>query len=712
MAKNKKGKINRKDGDLNDVIAKLQKAFGEENRIGLFGDLDIPDIERVSTGSLSLDIILSGGIPLGRIVELYGENSSGKAQPLNSKILTPHGWTTMGDIESGDIVCCPDGSESTVIATYPQGNKDVYEITFSDKSKVRCCKEHLWTVQQRGTDLWETITTEDILNGGPDIDNGRGFRSRRYRIPNVKHCHFNKYDSSDLTIPPYIFGLLLGDGSFAGKNGVKFTSSEEYLVNIMKDYAASLDDVNFSLASKNGRCIDYNFAKFSRGHKKCIVREYIEEMGLGGKLSADKFIPEQYLLNTIENRIALAQGLMDSDGFAPKKGMYSSFSTTSKTVSEQFEFLMKSLGCRVKTSSRITKYTSATGKKQDGKRSYSSTVMLGSMKFDFFTLPRKKERTSFEESGYRDIYIESVELVGNEECKCISIGHPDSLYITDDFVVTHNTSTSLQIMKSFQQHGKTVAFLDLEHALDPKYARSMGVDMDSVVFAQLEYGEQAFEAIAHLANTKEIDLIVVDSVAAMQSQDEITNPMGNTLPGGHARLVSQGLKKITHALKTNNATVIFINQQRMTMQGNKVTTGGKSIPYYASLRMEIKKTYPYQTIEAGGVTVAEMRDVIITKTKVSQPYETCSFYLRYGEGVDNLMEIIDISLDLGLISKGGSWYTIGETKVQGPEKARNYLLENPQVAIDLENQIRDIVFNNDEENDDDYPDLQSQPEGE
>lgn len=252
------------------------------------------------------------------------------------------------------------------------------------------------------------------------------------------------------------------------------------------------------------------------------------------------------------------------------------------------------------------------------------------------------------------------------------------------------TTLALHCIAEAQKNGGVCAFVDAEHALDPIYARKLGVDLDDLLVSQPDTGEQALEITDTLVRSGAVDVLVIDSVAALTPRAEIEGEMGDSLPGLQARLMSQALRKLTASINKSKTLVIFINQIRMkigVMYGNpETTTGGNALKFYASVRLDIRRTG--QIKERDEVIGSETR-VKVVKNKVAPPFKQVQFDIIYGEGISKTGELIELGVKAGVIDKSGSWYAYGSQKIgQGKEAARRFLKENAAVALDIEDKIR------------------------
>ena len=256
------------------------------------------------------------------------------------------------------------------------------------------------------------------------------------------------------------------------------------------------------------------------------------------------------------------------------------------------------------------------------------------------------------------------------------------------------TTLALHIVAEAQKKGGEVAFVDAEHALDPTYAAAIGVDIDSMLVSQPDTGEQALEITDALVRSGAVDVVVVDSVAALTPRAEIEGEMGDTFVGLQARLMSQALRKLAGNIAKTNCVVIFINQLRMkigVMYGNpETTTGGNALKFYASVRIDIRRI---EAIKNGTEIIGNRTRAKIVKNKVAPPFKEAVFDIMYGEGISKCGELVDMAVQLDLIQKSGSWFSIGDERIgQGRDNARKYLMENPEVADRIEAQVRENMW--------------------
>ena len=257
------------------------------------------------------------------------------------------------------------------------------------------------------------------------------------------------------------------------------------------------------------------------------------------------------------------------------------------------------------------------------------------------------------------------------------------------------TTLTLHAIAEAQKAGGIAAFIDAEHAFDKFYAENLGVDIDNLIISQPDHGEQALEITENLIRSGAIDIVVIDSVAALTPKSEIEGEMGDSKMGLHARLMSQALRKLTGTISKTNCTVIFINQLREkigVMFGNpETTTGGNALKFYASVRLDIRRR---TQIKDGDRVIGNSTKVKVVKNKVAPPFQIAEFDIMYGEGISKVGEILDIGVELGIVKKSGSWFSYGDTKLgQGRDAVKGLIKDNPELAEELEGKIKEAIEN-------------------
>ena len=253
------------------------------------------------------------------------------------------------------------------------------------------------------------------------------------------------------------------------------------------------------------------------------------------------------------------------------------------------------------------------------------------------------------------------------------------------------TTVALHMVAEAQKRGGIAGFIDAEHALDPVYAKNIGVDIDNLYISQPDSGEQALEITETMVRSGAVDIIIVDSVAALVPKAEIDGDMGDSHVGLQARMMSQACRKLTAAISRTNCVVVFINQLREkvgVMFGNpETTTGGRALKFYASVRLDVRRT---ESLKQGGEVIGNHTRVKVVKNKVAPPFKQAEFDIMFGKGISREGDVLDLAANLGIIQKSGAWFAYeGEKIGQGRENAKNYLAENPQVMTEVENKVRE-----------------------
>ena len=365
----------------------------------------------------------------------------GKAQPLHANIMTPSGWRKMGTLRVGDAIINSQGGTSQITGVFPQGEKEIFRVTFTDNSTAECCADHLWAVQspvhKYRNQPYQVKTLHELAN---NLHDKHG--NTKWFIPMVKPVEL---PAQPVPVAPYFMGLLLGDGCFR-QHSISLSTADAEIVNyVAKELPASL------VMRHKAETYDYVLIKGGTGWTNELM-QIIKDLGLKGLGSKDKFIPEAYLLNDVATRLGVLQGLMDSDGYMSADGAVCQFSSISAALVEGVTFLVQSLGGTVKFSSKTPYYTHL-GERRTGQQAYTLTLSLPPH-IQPFRLARKADlyRPKTKYQPYRG--IKAVELVGTMPAQCIAVDAPDRLYVTDNFVLTHNTIQTLAMLLNRRESGE------------------------------------------------------------------------------------------------------------------------------------------------------------------------------------------------------------------------------------------------------------------
>lgn len=385
--------------------------------------------------------------PLAYNMVLIGESGIGKEQPISEPVLTENGWIPMGDITVGTKVYGEDGKLHTVTGVFPQGVKDVYELTFRDKTKTRCGLEHLWKVhtkkqrenmRKHNDDRYKILPLSEIIKDYKKYTintkhSEGGYLDYRYSIPVNKPIEFE--NNKELKLNPYVLGLLLGDGGFTG-SVITFTNSEDELFEQLRDL---LKDLNISV-----NCRDFENHKqatltYELDTHKNPLKDIVKELGLIGCGSREKFIPKEYIYTSIENRIELLSGIINTDGSVDSHNTSICVSSYSKQLVCDIAEVARSLGF-IAVISEYDRTNANSTKKYDKEIEYRTSIYAGTSDYSILKLSNKhKDRLVDKQIEYVKS-LQSIKLIGQEECQCIMVDNPNHLYITNDYIVTHNTT--------------------------------------------------------------------------------------------------------------------------------------------------------------------------------------------------------------------------------------------------------------------------------
>lgn len=675
---------------LDELIKNVNKTAKEE--IMTVG-LSEYDYSRIPFTSPRMNYCTFGGLPIGKLIEFYGEEHGGKALPLDCDILTPTGYKKMRDVKVGDTIISGCGKKTTVIGVYPQGVKPMYRITFSDHTTIDCSDEHLWEVNYHGSHniVTKVLDTKTLANDYKTIKNRRNYFKYSINTPIIEDITL----SEDLPIDPYLLGVLIGDGALNDK-GISISLPEE---DVRQNVEALIDTWGMELRNKAGTC-DYRIC-----HKDKVPNQYSAVKTLRQTLndlelickSIDKHIPKEYLFTTIDNRIRLLQGLYDTDGYTGKNGS-ASFSTSSKKLSEDFAFLVRSLG-------GLDMVTSSTGTYKKGDEHIECNISYNhNIVFRNGIIPcsshKHLKRYKLNRVGAYYRKIVNIEPIEDMECQCIKVDALCHTFIAENVTVTHNTTTALDIVANYQQlfPDRDILFVDAENTLDVDWAKKIGVDVDRLTIMQpkSQSAEQIFQIICDAVETDEIGLWVLDSIGVLMSQQEWDKTLEDKTYGGISKPLTQFAKRVESLMAKHKCTGIGINQMREVIGSTfpmQTTPGGKAWKHCCSVRMQFsrgkfvdeKGNELTRSAEnpAGNIVMMSM-----TKNKTCPPTRrTGQYTLNYNIGVDYLKDLVDVAIRYDIIDKAGAWFKIidpdtGEIKsdkIQGQANVYKLLEENQEL---------------------------------
>lgn len=636
--------------------------------------------ENISIGP-KLDYALSGGIPEGSRVIISGPPKCGKEQPIYSKVYTPTGPVEIGSIKVGDIVSTPNGKTAKVIGVYPQGKKDVYEITFNDGSKARCGIEHLWRLKRndRSLDNFVTLPLKDFIKDYKYSDRDK------WCVQLTKEVYFNK---QEVKLDPYLLGCLLGDGSFRYRygKGVDFTNADLELLN-------SVDSI---LQKYN--CYLKKYAKYGYAVKSKSADNYInliiKYFGLNNLKSGDKFIPKEYIYNSVHIRKEIIRGLLDTDGYN-RLGKGIEYSTKSKHLKDSVVEICKSLGYTAISNKRITYFN---------KKPFDSyrIAISGDNISDLFSLSRKKYGKRKKNPKFRT--ISKIRKVDYCESVCIELDDSDQLYLTDDYIVTHNTTTTLQIAANAMKIGRKVFYYDVEHRFKLLNLYGInGFDKDKMVIIRSNEerqlsAEDFLEIAKRLMKAKENkgSIHILDSVSALCTENIMTSgDVSSTRRASVPKLFKDFMNQVAGTIPIMNITFIAIQHLIANTSGYGLAEnedGGRNMQYQADIKIRGGSPKMWEEDEKIIGIIATWN---VIWSALGAPAGKIESYIRFNYGIDDVAELCELCTDFGIIKKGGAWYDLSEhgipSKIQGQPNLIQALHNNKDVLDKIKNEFQKAI---------------------
>jgi len=748
---------------LDMALGQIEKQFGK-GAIMRMGADDHVQVAAIPTGALSLDLALGiGGLPRGRVVEIYGPESSGKCLTADTYVWTDRGLETVAELfeRCGQPASCTSrvtdvrdqcvravnerGALEPIAALTHNNRKPVVHIQCQSGRVVKVTHNHpLRVVSERGYIVWRKAgdiavgdTVVSALFGAAEAATGEGL-------------------SEDEAV---ILGYLVAEGSLSSTTAVRFTNWD---LEVGGEFTRLME----RLFDAEVRCYD---GKEYAVHRKALRELFAERYGLDYVTAAGKSVP--YVIRTGGQKIqqAFLSALFEGDGWIDQSSTIG-LGTASEELARQVQLLLYGFGipCTVASSFNVDygrDYWTVTINpavahrflEEVGFRSQRRAAQVeaafrqsprepqfenipnlagllsdlrddicGDREFDRVAgdLFRKDialrcsrrrlsaiiawadERADRLSADGRAIVdhlralaaarytyetVVDVKAGGNEPTFDLML--PDTHSFLANGMVSHNTTVALHAIAEAQKLGGIAAFIDAEHALDPTYAAALGVDVEALLVSQPDTGEQALEITDMLVRSGAIDIVVIDSVAALTPKAEIEGEMGDTHVGLQARLMSQALRKLSGNLNKSRTCAVFINQIREkigVMFGSpEVTPGGRALKFYASVRLDVRRI---ESLKDGQDFVGNRTRIKVVKNKVSPPFKQAEFDILFGEGISKEGSIIDMGVEHGIVKKAGAWYTYeGEQLGQGRENARSFLKEHEDTANEIYKRVTEVL---------------------
>jgi protein RecA len=688
------------------ALAQIDKQFGKGSVMRL-GERPTTPMAVIPTGSIALDIALGiGGLPRGRVVEIYGPESSGKCMTADTYLWTDRGLETVAELfaRCGQPVSCTNritdvaelgvrmvnerGQLESVAALTHNNRRPVLTLTLRSGRTISATRNHpLRVMDERGCIVWRNV---DQIGPGDVIVSGA--------FGAVESCGGDDGLSEDEAV---LLGYLVAGGGLSHDTLVRDSHRQT------GEICANADpEANDEFCTLMKRIFDVDVHTY-RGmaplvHDASLRTRLAEGYGLDCVTASGVSVP--YRVRTGGDKIqrAFLSALFESALFEGDGGIDSTstigLDTASEQVAREVQLMLYGLG--------IPATLTSTHNESNQSVSWIVTVAPAVMgrfvqEVGFRSARRHSQVERNVLRNVRDPWVDTVPdhhgytyedviaVADGGDRPTFDVMLPGTHSFLANGMLSHNTTVALHAIANAQRTGGIAAFIDAEHALDPDYARALGVDTDALLVSQPDTGEQALEITDMLVRSGALDIVVIDSVAALVPRAEIEGEMGDSHVGLQARLMSQALRKITGALNTSNTTAIFINQLRekigILFGSPETTTGGRALKFYSSVRLDVRRV---ETLKDSAEAVGNRTRVKVVKNKLSAPFKQAEFDILYGKGISREGSLIDVGVEQGIVRKSGAWYTYeGDQLGQGKENARKFLLEHSDVAVEIEKRI-------------------------
>jgi intein/homing endonuclease/RecA/RadA recombinase len=644
---------------------------------------------KVSSGSLQLDLQLGGGFGPG-LHRFCGINEGGKEQPVSEPVLTPTGWRKIGELEVGDEVIDSQGKPQKVLAIYPQGVKDVYEVKFDDGSATRCGIEHLWET----SNFTERHRRDKSVKSLGSIMNTLRYGSNiNHSVRIVKPIDFVE---KNLKINPYLMGVLLGDGGITQQ--IVFTNTDEELISKINDIITR-DYSTLSIKKTSDNGISYRISSSNSVNVNPLITQ-LKEFGLFGQKSETKFVPEEYKTSSIEQRLSLLHGLIDTDGYVNKKKSEILFYSVSEKLADDVIDIVRSLGGMARKRFKQGSYKNKEGKRIICKNCFIISFYLPDG-INPCSLGRKLDNVSPRVENFCH-FIKEVNLVGQEESVCIKVSSLDSLYVTKDYILTHNTSEALEVMKNFlvEIPNSKGFYIKAEGRLSPEMQKRSGIKFvfsaeewvvgTCFVFESNIY-ETVVNAMRQLVSKNEEAIkfcFLLDAVDGLIAKNDMDKSFEESAKvAGGAVIAATFMKKLSIALAKRGHMAIFISQVRADIKLDPYSkapirqtsaTGGNALLHFANWILEFEPRFKGDLIlkNAGDKSIdleknppiGHWAKVTVKKSPNEKTNLTIPYPIRYGRtGGKSIWiekEIVDLLLAWELVNKSGAWFSPSEDFLQ------------------------------------------------